>query len=323
MIVECSAPANIALIKYMGKLDSKVNRPTNSSLSYTLENLKTFVRLTYLGESAADRWQAMTKEDCQPLDLSEQGQQRFLSHLQSLKRRFSVPGGYLVESVNSFPSDCGLASSASSFAALTMGALESFLQQGFIEKPLPIKEQAELSQQGSGSSCRSFLSPWVVWDADGVTSVEFPQGRLQHQVIVVKGDKKQVSSSGAHLRVSSSQLFHGRPARAEHRLLDFSAALRCQDWQMAFSVAWAEFWDMHALFETSHPNFGYMTAKTMLVLQGVRDFWAEQKDGPLVTMDAGANVHLLYRRDQEKPMQILKNQFSDQFQVLESRANEV
>lgn len=77
MIVECSAPANIALIKYMGKLDSKVNRPTNSSLSYTLENLKTFVRLTYLGESAEDRWQAMTKEDCQPLDLSEQGQHRF------------------------------------------------------------------------------------------------------------------------------------------------------------------------------------------------------------------------------------------------------
>ena len=44
MNVFASAPANIALIKYMGKTDVLSNRPTNSSLSWTLGHLQTFVR---------------------------------------------------------------------------------------------------------------------------------------------------------------------------------------------------------------------------------------------------------------------------------------
>lgn len=39
------APANIALIKYMGKKDDKNNSPDNPSLSYTLNNLLTSVLL--------------------------------------------------------------------------------------------------------------------------------------------------------------------------------------------------------------------------------------------------------------------------------------
>lgn len=38
------APANIALIKYMGKKDN-ANTPDNPSLSYTLNELKSTVRL--------------------------------------------------------------------------------------------------------------------------------------------------------------------------------------------------------------------------------------------------------------------------------------
>lgn len=39
------APANIALIKYMGKKDENANSPDNPSLSYTLNNLISTVRL--------------------------------------------------------------------------------------------------------------------------------------------------------------------------------------------------------------------------------------------------------------------------------------
>ena len=50
---------------------------------------------------------------------------------------------------------------------------------------------------------------------------------------------------------------------------------------------------MHALFETSLPSFGYMTAESVEVLHKVREYWRKHDSGPLVTMDAGANVHLL------------------------------
>lgn len=45
MWIEASAPSNIALIKYMGKTDAVSNKPTNVSISYTLDELKTFVRM--------------------------------------------------------------------------------------------------------------------------------------------------------------------------------------------------------------------------------------------------------------------------------------
>ncbi|NUN07515.1 MAG: hypothetical protein HUU57_17360, partial [Bdellovibrio sp.] len=57
-----SAPSNIALIKYMGKIEGTGNKPTNASLSYTLENLRTFVRLTEI-EGGQDKWQALVRPE--------------------------------------------------------------------------------------------------------------------------------------------------------------------------------------------------------------------------------------------------------------------
>ena len=74
-------------------------------------------------------------------------------------------------------------------------------------------------------------------------------------------------------------------------------------WRRAFEIVWAEFWDMHALFETAKPPFGYMTSQSMRVLTDVRHIWEKYQDGPLATMDAGANVHLLYREDQMNLLQ--------------------
>jgi len=123
-------------------------------------------------------------------------------------------------------------------------------------------------------------------------------GDLLHQVIVVNGEAKTVSSSEAHRRVVSSALFRGRVERAEERMTALISALETNRWSDAFEIAWAEFWDMHALFETSRPAFGYMTSGSMDVLTFVRDeFWEREGDGPLVTMDAGPNVHLLFRPD--------------------------
>src|SRR5690606_32124285 len=116
---------------------------------------------------------------------------------------------------------------------------------------------------------------------------------------VVSATEKQVSSSEAHIRVTSSLNFIGRTERAEKRLESLIQAFTRQDWVQAFEICWAEFWDMHSLFETSQPSFGYMTKESMEVLNILKDFWTREGDGPLVTMDAGPNIHLLWREDQE------------------------
>lgn len=314
------APSNIALIKYMGKIPgASANVPTNASLSYTLEHLRTFVRLTPTSRSD-DRWAPLEREDLQPLRLSETGAARFLQHFKFLKAKWGIEESFVVESANNFPSDCGLASSASSFAALTLAAAEMFQ----LMKPTPwgadLKMLSSLSRQGSGSSCRSLYTPWALWAEEFAEPVSLPYGQLIHQVVIVEDEKKQVSSSLAHRLVAESSLFPGRIERAQLRLRQLTESLQKEDWAQSFRTVWAEFWDMHALFATAPEPFMYMTAGSQLVLTDVLQLWKDQNDGPIVTMDAGANVHFLWRPDQREVARSWRQRWEEPFRVLGSEA---
>lgn len=294
-----SAPSNIALIKYMGKVESaEKNRPTNTSLSFTLPHLLSYVQLELDNYSRADVWEPLREfggKKFEPLTLSSKGSSRFLAHLDFVRKQFEFSGFFRVRSANDFPSDCGLASSASSFAALTRAVSAACGE--LTGRRASAQEQAQWSRMGSGSSCRSFFAPWSVWTPTDVREALPGFANLIHQVIVVDDEVKAVSSSEAHKRVTTSELFAGRPQRADRRVGEFVAAMEREEWRDAFEIAWAEFWDMHALFETSKPSFGYMTGGSLEVLNHVRSMWSREGHGPLVTMDAGPNVHLLYRND--------------------------
>lgn len=290
------APSNIALIKYMGKQEGATNLPDNPSLSYTLNDLKSSVRLETL-PGKHNVWEPLNAPGIAPFILSEKGQARYLAHLDVLKQHFHYDGGFLVQSSNNFPQSTGLASSASSFAALTKCAVLALSELTGRELP-SLECQAQLSRMGSGSSCRSFFSPWALWDGEDVTAVDLPYPTLEHQVILISHEEKQVLSSEAHRRVKTSPFYATRAMRAKAHLKSLMDAFAAKDWNSAFEVCWQEFEDMHHLFETCEKPFTYQTAATRTVLQQLQAFWREQGDGPLVTMDAGPNVHLLYRPDQ-------------------------
>ncbi|MCB0361498.1 MAG: diphosphomevalonate decarboxylase, partial [Bdellovibrionales bacterium] len=238
---------------------------------------------------------------------SESGIRRFIAHFEFLKKSWRIPGHYILSSLNNFPADCGLASSASSFAALTRATAKLARLKGQVaESELSLPCLSEMSRRGSGSSCRSFYSPWSLWQRGGAEPLHNTELVLLHQVVVVESGKKSVSSSEAHRRVPSSALFKGRPERAEARLKSLIQVIAESDWRHGFEICWSEFWDMHALFETSFPSFGYMKPASLAVLELIRKEWEVNQDGPWVTMDAGANVHLLYREDQKNLAQNLK-----------------
>jgi diphosphomevalonate decarboxylase len=306
------APSNIALIKYMGKINAAKadgNRPTNPSLSYTLSHFITEVQIE---KASQDDWEPLEKKGFY-VRLSSHGRERFLQFFSELKQKFQIKGHYRVLSANNFPSDCGLASSASSFAALTKAAYALAQEHGSVKK-MTARDLSKMARTGSGSSCRSFFAPWALWQDEGAEPLELPYQDLIHQVAVIEESEKLVSSSEAHRRVNSSLLFEGRPARAEVRLKELVQALQTQDWKAAFELTWAEFWDMHALFESSRPSFGYMAAGSVEVLNMARQLWQSEGEGPLVTMDAGPNVHFLYRQDQKE----LANRFREQIEETDS-----
>jgi diphosphomevalonate decarboxylase len=306
---EATAPSNIALIKYMGKKDVSRNIPDNPSISYTLPHLLTKVEIE-VSKGPVDSWEPLISDGYFKLELGPKESARYLDHLNFLKKEMGVESNFFVRSANNFPENCGLASSASSFAALTACAVKAFSEITKSEE-LSVDKIAGLSRQGSGSSCRSFMGPWCVWSEESVSEIAFPQKDLLHMVVVADGKRKKVSSSSAHKKVSSSLLYNGRVERACIRMGLLVESLSSNNWKNAFEICWSEFWDMHALFETSNPSFGYMTEGSMKVLSLAKYSWDKVNDGPLVTMDAGPNVHLLFRKEQLPMAKSLKEKYLD------------
>ncbi|CEK11679.1 mevalonate diphosphate decarboxylase [Legionella hackeliae] len=309
------APSNIALIKYMGKKDEANNIPDNPSLSYTLNHLLSSVVLEAT-QGKKDFWEPLEIPGAGTFTLSQAAQSRFLEHLARLKGYFNYTGAFIVRSSNNFPHSSGLASSASSFAALTKCATLALSE--LTHKPLPaIEIQAQWSRLGSGSSCRSFFGPWALWQNDHVSSVKFPYEELEHQVIIISHDEKKVSSKEAHRRVKTSSHYPTRTQRAAENLKVLLTALESEDWKSAYQICWREFQDMHQLFMTCAEPFSYMTDNTHKALRSIQDLWQREGDGPIVTMDAGPNIHLLYRLDQsEMALQFKRDQLVGNYDVL-------
>ena len=286
-----TAPSNIALIKYMGK--DKEGRPCNPSLSYTIDRFFTKVSLKLSSEDSFEN----------SLGLTQNGITRFLSHLRYIKGIFGCYKCFKIKSENNFPHSAGIASSASSFAALTQCSIKAICEIHAIAMP-SLEEISAISRKGSGSSCRSFFTPGALWKGDIVKAIDLPN--FDYDLILMDASRKKISSSEAHCRVQTSPLFLGRPQRAEARLEQLISAFQSNNWRESYKLCWEEFMDMHSLFETSRPGFSYLTDNTRKLLNIIENFWDEYNDGPLVTIDAGPNVHLLWRKNYQEN---LRNQF--------------
>ncbi len=303
------------------------NISVNPSLSYTLEHFKTKVLIE---ESEKDQWSAFKSNPFKQLSYSTSqkfffenslppsAQKRFLDFFRFLKKVFSLPGHYTVFSQSNFPISIGTASSASSFCALTQAVYKLAKNRSPIKSlinKMTWEKLAQLSRVGSGSSCRSFFAPFCLWEDSGVRAFTAPWGKLLHQLVVIDPRPKKISSTKAHERVRTSPHFKDRPIRAKKRMQFLMRAFEQRDWRACFKICNEEFLDIHLLFESSRPPFKYQTSVVKKVLSCIQTFW--KHDGPLVTMDAGANIHLLYRPDQRDQREKIKTLLSD-FTVLSS-----
>lgn len=320
------APSNIALIKYMGKVESGAgaNLPANSSLSMTLDSLCTVMEVSRTPGAAGGRFVAELPRDaataggagtwkpCVP-DLGAKGIERMGRHLErvrseapALLARFDLApaadlagSGFEFRSANTFPASSGIASSASSFAAATLAGLQACASDGAAfarayAGELELRRAiARLSRQGSGSSCRSFEGPWVLWEHDSAAEVRTAMPELSDLVLVIGKSAKSVSSSQAHALVRTSPLWEGRVDRVASRLRSLEAALGEGDLSEVSRIAWAETWEMHSLFHTCADPFTYWEPGSIRALQWLRPWIAQGPASPIVTMDAGANLHVL------------------------------
>ena len=164
-----TAPTNIAVIKYWGKKDVKLNTPMNSSASLTLDqaDLHTITSIAASTSFVTDRLWLNGKE----IEINGRGQ-TCLREIRKLAQDRVDPetGAVLVRkedwplhhvhiaSVNTFPTGAGLASSAAGLACF----VATLAQLYSVREEYPGQLTA-IARQGSGSASRSMFGGFVRW----------------------------------------------------------------------------------------------------------------------------------------------------------------
>ncbi len=287
-----SAPANIAFVKYWGARDLERALPYHPSISMTLEVCRSTTTVEALGGPGEDEV-FLAGEDGRLAAAGAAFAARARRHLDAIRRYAGRSERFRMATRNSFPAAAGLASSASGFAALAAAACRAL---GLDPEPAELSVLARLS--GSGSAARSALGGFVEWPAGD--DPEAPAGRLAAAshwpladvIALVETGPKEVSSLEGHRRAPTSPCFEARLARLSGRLQAVRRAIETRDLAALGPLIERDALELHAVAMTSEPPILYWQPGTLEVFRAVGELRGNGT-AAYVTMDAGANVHVI------------------------------
>ena len=300
-----SAPSNIALVKYWGKKENQI--PANPSISFTLNACKTITKLSFEKKHEVSNFS---------FDLLFEGKPKedFKPKIQKFFERIAIYCPYLksyyltIDTQNTFPHSSGIASSASGMAALAMNimSLEKLLNPEMPDDYF-YQKASFLARLGSGSACRSVKGNIVVWgnhaeisgstDLFGVpfsSEVHSNFKNYQDTILLVDKGEKQVSSTVGHDLMHNHPFAEQRFAQAHHNLSAIKSVLENGNLEEFIKIVESEALTLHAMMMTSMPYFILMKPNTLEIINKIWKFRNETKIPVCFTLDAGANVHVLY-----------------------------
>jgi diphosphomevalonate decarboxylase len=280
------APSNIAFIKYWGRVDEDLRLPTNGSISMNLSNLFTTTTVEFNPSFTIDDVAIDGKQD------SEKSS-RVIAHLDRIRKIANITHKAKVVSQNNFPSDTGLSSSASGFAALTVaGCAAAGLS-------LSEKELTILARHASGSACRSIPDGFVYWrqgqknDTSFAISL-FPQNwwNIADIVVILSEQKKEVATSLGQKRNSSSPFMQTRLSKINQKLTMCKKLLKEKDFNGFGELVEQEALELHAIMISSAPPLLYWTPQTITLMKCVQRWRAEGLPA-YFTLNTGQNIHIM------------------------------
>ncbi len=290
------APANIAFIKYWGMRDRQATLPYNGSISMNLDRCYATTTVEF-DPRLNDDEVTLTFFADEPRPATGRARERVVAHLDRLRHLAGEDARARVVSQNNFPADAGIASSAAGFAALTLAAVAAL---DMAVTPGELSQLARLS--GSGSACRSIPDGFVEWvDGDTSTSVAHSIAPPSHWaladiVAVVDTMPKKTGSAENHHLAATSPYFKVRLEEVAVRLAAVRQAIAQRDIELLGTVTEADAISMHVVCMTQQPPSFYWTGGTFDVLHAVQA-WRAAGIPAYVTMDAGANVHVICEAD--------------------------
>ena len=298
-----SCPSNIALIKYWGKYETQI--PANPSISYTLNLCKTNTELEFVAnEPFSVQTFLAGKEE---LKFAEKIEKYFRNIEQYLP--WILKGKYIIKTENTFPHSSGIASSASGFGAIAkclMALDETFV--GKVNDDTSLRKASFLARLGSGSACRSLYDGMVVWgetkevaDSSDLFAVRYPNEEIHpifrnfnDWVLLIHEGEKSVSSTVGHGLMNTNPYAERRFQEAHENFEILKTILKNGDMAAFIQLVEHEALTLHAMMMMSEPAFILMKIGTLAVINKIWEFRKETNLPLFFTLDAGANVHLLF-----------------------------
>lgn len=283
------APSNIAFIKYWGRKDEILRLPENGSISMNLSNLVTTTTVEF---------DASLKEDIVIIggETNSAKSARVSAHLDRIRKLAATKLRAKVVSKNNFPSETGLSSSASGFAALTVAAAAD------AGLKLSEKELSILARQGSGSACRSIPDGFVEWidgntsDTSYAVSMHLPSyWNIVDVVVIVSQEKKHVLTSEGQKTAGSSPFMKVRLSRIKNKIVTIKKLMAEKDFDKFGELVEAEALELHSIMLTSSPPLLYWLPGTVCVMRAVQKM---RNEGLPVyfTVNTGQDVHLIVQK---------------------------
>lgn len=309
------APSNIALIKYWGKEEPQI--PKNASLSFTLTNCYTESILHFspkIDPKIDFDFEVFVKKELKP---------DFKPKIETFFKRIEKYVPFLkdytfeIHTYNSFPHSSGIASSASSMSALALCimSMEKALNPNMDETYF-YQKASFLARLGSGSAARSVKGSAVVWgkhpglpDSTDLYGVDVSAylnpvfSNFQDSVLLVDKGQKKVSSTLGHQLMVGHPFADERFTQANKNLSRLLEILKNGNKKAFIEMVEQEALTLHAMMLTSSPNFILMKPETLSIIEKVRDFREKTDAFVCFTLDAGANVHLLYPENEKEEIQ--------------------
>ena len=302
--VTWQSPSNIALIKYWGKKENQI--PLNPSISFTLNKCNTVTTIKFEDSEKFDYdFYFHNKKKPEFIPKLDTFFSRIIEFLPSLNKL-----SLKINSKNSFPHSSGIASSASAYSslALCLTEIESKFSS-LINEDNFFEKASFISRLGSGSASRSIYGPLTCW---GKTEL-YPGSSDQHaipisiknnnfptfcdSILIVDSGIKKVTSTIGHKLMDNHIFKKERISQSHLNSSKLKKSIELNDINSFIEVVENEALTLHALMMTSNPNFILFKPNTINIIEHVLKFRDETNTKICFTLDAGANVHLLYPKN--------------------------
>lgn len=306
--VSDSCPSNIAIIKYWGKYANQI--PANPSISYTLNHCKTNTEIEFVANEAFSVQTFLGGNE--EVKFAEKIEKYFKNIEQYLP--WILQGKYIIKTENTFPHSSGIASSASGFGAIAKCLMQ--LDSQFSEQKSEsetLQKASFLARLGSGSACRSLYNGLIVWGktyaveaSSDLYAVPYSNDDIHpifkdfnDWVLLIHEGEKSVSSTVGHALMNTNPYAERRFQEAHENFEKLKAILKDGDLEAFIKLTEHEALTLHAMMMMSDPAFILMKTGTLEVINKIWYFRRITSLPLFFTLDAGANVHLLFPNDLE------------------------